>query len=137
VLLALLRESGDDARLRLSICLGLGHGETPAAAEHLGELLDDADRYVRHAVPWAASRIVGPGRPEVVERALQHRFPGVRREALRALAQRGAASDIPSVQALTTDAWRSVREAAQAALREITAREERLALYLGRQREAR
>jgi HEAT repeat protein len=122
-LVALLRGSADDARLRLSICLGLGHGESAAAAEQLGELLDDPDRYVRQAAPWAALRIAGPGRSEVVQSALQHPFPGVRREALRALAVRGTSADIVAVEAMAGDASPSVRRAAEYAAREIRAYE--------------
>ena len=118
-LVEVLAAAGGDAGLRRSICLGLELSDTPLAAETLGRLLDDPDRTVRHAVPWAATRIEGPGRREVIRRALQHPFPGVRREALRALAQRGRPDDRALIEPLTADPWRSVREAAAEAVESI------------------
>jgi HEAT repeat protein len=123
-LVSVLADAGEFTDLRLSICLGLGLSDTLLAAEQLGRLLDDADRSVRHAVPWAATRIEGPGRREVIQRALQHPLPGVRREGLRALAERGRPDDSPLIEPMVADAWRSVREAAAEAMQSIRRRRE-------------
>jgi cellulose synthase operon protein C len=110
---AVLREGGAEAVLAASI---LGRLKAKDAVPMLTKVLDDPASVARREVILALGEIGDTQAAEVVARDLYHDLPEVRAAAASALQKIGTPAQVEALDALKSDYYRRVREAAGAAL---------------------
>ncbi len=112
-LMAVVREGGPDAGLAANL---LGRLNAKRAVAPLVAYLSDPGAVARRDVLWVLGALKDVSAAETIARDLYHDSPDVRAAAAEALGQVGGAAFAEPLDALKSDYYRKVREAASEAL---------------------